>query len=426
MRAGSRPGRHLLVRPLVAAARLAGALPWFGLAALTTYLAGTTVAAWWAIVRGRHRTPLPAIPTRRFVVLVPAHNEERLIGSTLESLEALDYPPELVRVHVVADNCSDDTSDIVRRHGVEVHDRIAPDDPGKGPALGWLLGRLWSRDEPHDAVLIIDADTSVSPNLLRVADALLSQGARVIQAHYAVREPEASATTALRSAALSVRHYLRPLGRSQLGGTVGLFGNGMIFAHDVLRTRSFSNHLVEDIELGLDLLLEGTSVAFAPDAGVEAEMPTTVEASRTQHERWERGRLEMTRRYVPTLLGRAVRGGPAGRFAYADAAADQLLPPFSLVVAGTAGALVTAAAGAVAFPSRRARRRIAVATIAAVVQFGYVLSGLRMVDAPTQTYRSLLSAPRLVLWKLGLLLRVVRQPEDVAWVRTERNPGNDA
>src|SRR5262249_20165534 len=153
------------------------------------------------------------------------------------------------------------------------------------------------------------------------------------QSYYAVRDAEQSATTAFRAAALAVRHYLRPLGRTALGGSAGLHGNGMVFRRHVLLQHGWSNHLTEDIELQLELLLQGTRVAFARDAVVEAEMPATLEASRSQPERWERGRLEMTRRFLPALVRNAVTG--RDRIACLDAAVDQLLPPFSVTVAAT-------------------------------------------------------------------------------------------
>ena len=392
-----------------------------GVAVMTGYFGLLTVAAWRAVATGRHRTAPAAPPKHRFVILVPAHDEERLIGSTVASLMALDYPPALRSVHVVADNCTDATATIARAHGAEVHERTAPDEPGKGPALRWLLARLWARDEPHDAVVIIDADTTASADFLRVMDAKLSAGASAVQAYYAVRDEGSSGAVGFRAAALAVRHYLRPLGRTELGGASGLYGNGMVFRADVLRARAFTNHLTEDIEYQLELLLEGTKVAFAPDARVEAEMPTTVAGSRTQHERWERGRIEMARRFVPRLLRRSITSGPAGRFAYVDAAMDQLLPPFSLIAAATVASGGLAVLRALFAPSRAARRGVATAAVLAVIQAAHVMSGLKMVDAPASVYRSLLSAPKMVWWKLGLWLRVLKPSQDVSWVRTQRN-----
>jgi 1,2-diacylglycerol 3-beta-glucosyltransferase len=410
--------------PRRAAGRVAAGatlVPTAALAVPIGYLGLLTLSAWRAIRAGEHRTTIAAAPTHRFAILVPAHNEERLIADALASLEALDYPAGLVRTHVVADNCTDGTAAIVRAHGVEVHERDAPDDGGKGPALQWLLHRLWQREDEHDAVVIIDADTTVSPNLLRVMDAKLAAGATVVQSYYAVRDAGASSTTAFRSAALAARHYLRPLGRAHVGASVGLYGNGMVFRDELLRTRAWSNHLTEDIEFQLECLLDGTRVTFAPDAVVEAEMPATVEASQTQHERWERGRLDMVRRFVPVLARQSVSGGRAGRIAYADAAIDQLVPPFSLLVAGTAGLAALTVARAVVAPDRSARRCVVATGAMVAAQAAYVLSALRMVDAPAEVYRSLLSAPRLVVWKLGLWARVLARPDDVAWVRTARN-----
>ena len=134
----------------------------------------------------------------------------------------------------------------------------------------------------------------------------LAAGALVVQGQYRVRDSGASPAAGLRAIALALRHHLRPLGRTALGGSSGLYGNGMAFRSSVLRGRSWSNHLTEDLELQMELLLDGIPVAYAPDAVVEAAMPSTLEASATQNERWERGRVELARRYVPRLLRRAI------------------------------------------------------------------------------------------------------------------------
>ena len=124
----------------------------------------------------------------------------------------------------------------------------------------------------------------------------------------------------------------------------------------MLAGHRWSDHLTEDAELQLELLDDGVKVAFAPRARVDAEMPSTTEAARTQHERWERGRVELARRYVPGLLACAARGGPAGRVAYADAALDMAVPPFSVVVAGSAAWASWAALRFTVSGGRRARR----------------------------------------------------------------------
>lgn len=58
-------------------------------------------------------------PQRRAVVaLVPAHNEEEAIASTLAGLMTQSRPPD--RVIVVCDNCTDQTADLAALAGAEV------------------------------------------------------------------------------------------------------------------------------------------------------------------------------------------------------------------------------------------------------------------------------------------------------------------
>ncbi len=399
-----------------------------GVGAIVGYLGVLTGAAWWARSRGRDRTPLRPSPRHRFAVLVPAHDEERLIATTVASVLALDYPGELVSLHVVADNCADRTAEIARAAGATVHDRRDPHNPGKGPALGWLLSRIMSGADVPDAVVVMDADSSLSPTFLRVADAALDN-ADVVQGFYSVRDPATSPATGLRYAALALRHYLRPLGRTAIGGSCGLYGNGMVFRTEVLARHGFSNHLTEDAELQMELLLDGVRVAFAPDAVVEAEMPATLAAARTQNERWELGRAQVGRRFMPTLARRVL--GPrdanrdakrdANRVAYADAIADHLVPPLSVVAAATVAGAASGTLLAVVSRGRVGRRAARLGALNAAVLTAHVVSGLVMVRAPRAVYRSLLDVPRLVLWKVALWARVLRRPSDVGWVRTARN-----
>jgi cellulose synthase/poly-beta-1,6-N-acetylglucosamine synthase-like glycosyltransferase len=388
--------------------------------AVAGYLTLLTGAAWWAKWKGRTRTTIEPSPNKRFVVMIPAHNEEELIGRTLDSLAAANYPSGLIQVHVAADNCNDNTVSIARARNVEVHERWAPHDGGKGPALQWLWQELRARAEPIDGVVIIDADTTVGPEFFRVMASRLSQGQAVIQSYYAVSRPESSDAAAFRAAALAVRHYLRPLGRTQLGGTAGLHGNGMVFTPDVLDRQQWSNHLTEDIELQLELLLDGVLVDFAPDAEVHAEMPDTIDGSRTQHERWERGRVDLARRYVPTLMHHAVTSKAPHRVACVDAAVDQLLPPLSITAMATAVWLAAGAGLAHRNPDR-ATRAIKIGLVLLVVQAAHVGSALHMVKAPLALYRSLIRTPRMVAWKTALWLRILVRPSRVAWVRTARN-----
>jgi cellulose synthase/poly-beta-1,6-N-acetylglucosamine synthase-like glycosyltransferase len=400
------------LRPVAATLALGRAV----LAVLIGYLSVLTVAAWVAsLVGGRRRRP--GSPTTRFALVVPAHDEEVVIADTLAAMAALDYPAELRRVHVVADHCSDRTVAIATAAGVEVHEHVGT-ARGKGPALQWALAPLVGADDAEaaaDAFVIVDADTVVAPGFLRALDREFAAGAAAVQGQYRVREPGGSTGAGLRAAALALRHHLRPLGRTALGASSGLYGNGMAFTADVLRRREWTDHLTEDMELQMELLLDGTLVRYAPDAVVEAEMPATLEGAATQNERWEQGRIDLARRYVPRLA-RLAAADPRRRIAAVDGMLDHLVPPLSVLAAATGG--VAVAGSAVSVARGTGWRRSGWVLCAALG--AHVVSGLLLARAPWSVWRALAHAPAMVVWKVRLWARMLVRPGSVGWVRTAR------
>jgi len=381
-----------------------------GMSIIVGYLLLLTIAALFA---KRTTAARKGGPTNSFVIVVPAHNEELLLPKLLTNLNQLDYPRELYAVHVVADNCSDNTAQVGRSYGAIVHERFNTELRGKGYALEWLLQQIWESGEPHNAVLFLDADSIVSPNFLRVMDARLAAGERVIQGYYAVLQPEGAWSTGIRAVALTVLHYLRPLGRMVLGGSTGLKGNGMVFAADILHKHRWSASLTEDIEYHMGLILDGERAMFAPDAIVWAEMPDSLRASQTQNERWERGRMDMVRNFVPRLLGESFR---RRSFLLFDAAIEQIIPPFSAV----AGASVMLLAGALALQNPVG---IAIAIAIVLAQVIYIFTGLVLAQAPLSVYKALLFAPAFMGWKIWLYVRLLLGMKPREWVRTARNEG---
>jgi hypothetical protein len=352
---------------------------------------------------------------------VPAHNEAAVIEQALHSLAALDYPADRFEVHVVCDNCTDATADIVRHCGFTAHERDDRANAGKGPALNWLHDRLVAAAVPFDVVVILDADTSVAPSFLRHIDDAFTHGAVAAQGFYGVREPEGSASAGLRYAALACRHHLRALGRTRLGGSCGLYGNGMAFDASLMRTHRWSGHLTEDMEFQNELLLDGHRVVYVPGASIEAEMPDTLDASTGQNERWELGRIQMAKRYVPALARRLLRPGSRTRVADVDGVFDHLVPPLSVLVLANGAAIAASLGMRVLRRGRLDSCNLVVAGTSAAVVAGHVVLGLFTADAPRSVYRSLAQAPRMILWKAGLWKRVLVKPDDVTWTRTARN-----
>lgn len=367
----------------------------------------------------RSAPPRPARADRRFDVIVPAHDEEAGIASTVRSLLAMDHPAELRRVIVVADNCSDATAERARDAGATVLVRRDA-RRGKGWALAhafaWCLAEGWA-----DAIVVVDADTIASANLLRAFAARLDAGARAVQARYGVRNPDASWRTLLMTIAFALVHDVRSLGRERLRCSAGLHGNGMCFEASLLREvphEAFS--IVEDLEYGIRLGRAGVRVHYAGEAAVLGDMVAGSGPARSQRRRWEGGRRQMARTYAVPLLARGLRDRDR---VLVDLALDLLVPPLawlSLAVAAGLAAVAAASWRAGAIGTAAWPWAASAAALGIHVVRGWWVSGTGLAGAG-----ALLRAPLYVAWKIALALGRPDAPAGT-WVRTQRGDSSGA
>jgi 1,2-diacylglycerol 3-beta-glucosyltransferase len=368
------------------------------------YLLSLTLLSW------RRSAPSYGAPEHRFAIVVPAHDEQEGIAATVSNLLAVDYPKDRFSVIVVADNCSDATAARAEAAGARVLVRHDEERRGKGYALAYAFERLAST---VDAIVVVDADTVVSPNLLRAFSARIDAGALAVQADYAVRNPDASWRTRLMAIAFGAFHVLRSVGRERLRLSSGLRGNGMCFTSRVLELVPHDAYsIVEDVEYGIRLGEAGYRVFYAAEAHVYGEMVSSSGASQSQRRRWEQGRAALARTRGVPLFGTALARRD---LVLLDLAIDVLLPPLSTlaiwVIAGFAAALLCGYS-----LHQDVSLRIWIANLLALVL--YVLRGWSLSGTGLRGLFELGAAPFYVSWKLWLRLRQPERPKD--WVRTAR------
>jgi cellulose synthase/poly-beta-1,6-N-acetylglucosamine synthase-like glycosyltransferase len=351
-------------------------------------------------------------PRTRFAALVPAHNEEKLLPKLLKTIGGADYPKELVRVFVVADNCTDDTAaSVADLENCEVFERVDDTLVGKGHALEWLLKRIESLSDEFDAYLFLDADCEISPNTLRVFDAHIQGGALAVQGYYTTANPTETWVSSLRYIALALLHHTRPSGRAVLGVSSGLFGTGMALHRSIIQKFGWQTHgLAEDVEYFMLLTENGVKVSFAREAEILSAMPATLRASRTQNERWEKGRLAVFKRYGLKFFWNGLRRRSR---AMIDAAIEQAIPPLSVV--GLAGVALLIAS---AFTGSWLAIGLAAAVLGSIAFHAIV--GLVAARPPFAVFLSVAYVPWYAVWKASLYLRAMK-PGHQKWVRTERS-----
>ena len=253
----------------------------------------------------------PARELRRYAALIAARNEEAVIAELIERLRAQDYPADKLDIFVVADNCTDDTSDIAHSAGATVYERFNNVQVGKGYALQTLLGHL-EQDYPagFDGYFVFDADNILDPDYIAAMNRTFSQGHDIVTSYRNSKnygDNWISAGYALWF--LRESRYLNHA-RSLLGTSCAVSGTGFLFSRAVLEeTGPWPFHLLtEDIQFSVHEILQGRKVAFAPDAVLYDEQPTTFRQSWRQRMRWSQGYLQVFRDYGARLLRGIFRG----------------------------------------------------------------------------------------------------------------------
>ena len=353
---------------------------------------------------------------QRLVVLIPAHNEEQVLGATLSSLLPQIKPGD--RVIVVADNCDDATVAIARQHGAEVIERNDTHRRGKGYALDFGMRHL-EKDAPG-IVVMMDADCHIHEGAI---DALASQvtvTGKPAQAVYLLERPSRPGPKDLVSAlAFMVKNLVRPSGLGRLGLPCLLTGTGMAFPWPVIRRAKLaSGNIVEDMQLGLDLALAGHAPLFCEQAKVTGKLPEQRRAAVSQRTRWEHGHLQTLFTQVPRLIKGAVRRRSVCALALA---LELAVPPLSLLVM-----LFLAAIGAAVLAAR-----YGASWVAPNLLLGGGVMVLLCISAAWMKFgrqhlplMSLLAAPLYVIWKIPLYLAFVFKPQK-EWVRTDRSGTDD-
>ena len=240
-----------------------------------------------------------------FAILIPAHNEIEVIATTVESALAVDWPKNLFDVVVIADNCTDDTAGVARKHGAVVIERKDDIRRSKGFALEDVLKTLVSApDWRHiSAIMVVDADSSLDRDILKVYASEFSKGVEFLQSNNTVRNRDESWRTELMTYAFSLYNGSFQAGLDALGLGAHLRGNGMAFTREGnLSCPWQASSLAEDLEFSWRLRMADKYVGFVSKSSVRAEMPTQEKTSERQRRRWESGRKLLRKNVSRSVL----------------------------------------------------------------------------------------------------------------------------
>ncbi len=235
-------------------------------------------------------------------VLIPAHNEEASLPHTLSSLREQTFLPS--RIVVVADNCTDGTVDVARRHGAEVFETV-DNQHKKGGALNQVLRDLLPSLGDNDTVLVMDADSQIGSGFLAEAVRRFAEDRALMAVGGLFHGEEGHGLIGQFQRNEYIR-YQREI-RRRRGRVFVLTGTASVFRASALRAVAAARGteipgregdvydtlaLTEDNELTIALKSLGALTLSPTECSVVTELMPDWRMLWAQRLRWQRGALE--------------------------------------------------------------------------------------------------------------------------------------
>lgn len=251
--------------------------------------------------------PLKINKNHKFMAIIPAHNEEAVVGNLIESLTKQNYDKNLYDIYVIADNCTDNTAKVAREAGAIVYERFDETKKTKGYALDWFLNQKIQENADYDAFFVFDADNIVHPNFIKAMNKKLCQGEEVVQGYRDIKNPSDNWITAGYALFYWTMHRFYHLARYNLGLSPLLNGTGFMVKFDVIKPEGGLKTvtLTEDIEYSLKRIIKGKRLGWSIDAIVYDEQPTSFKQSWSQRSRWTVGHMQCIKEYTKSLANAA-------------------------------------------------------------------------------------------------------------------------
>jgi cellulose synthase/poly-beta-1,6-N-acetylglucosamine synthase-like glycosyltransferase len=227
-------------------------------------------------------------------ILIPAHNEEKVIHATISAMLGLDYPRDRLKIIVINDGSTDETRQIILRHAardarVELFD-VPSGEGGRGKSRALNLGL---QRVTTDLIAVYDADNTPDRNALRylVSELLLHPDLGAVLGKFRTVNKTASLLTRFINIETLGFQSMLQAGRWQMHGIATLPGTNFVMRTSLIRTLQGWDEeaLTEDSELSIRIYQEGYKIKYIPYAVTYEQEPQEWKVWIKQRMRWVRG-----------------------------------------------------------------------------------------------------------------------------------------
>lgn len=249
----------------------------------------------------------------KFAIVIPARNEELVIGNLIQSLNKQNYPKDKYDVFVLPNNCSDDTEKISQKMGAKIIDSKKKLINSKGDALRTAFENL--KDKDYNAYIIFDADNIVHPEFINNMNNYLCLGYRVAQGYRDSKNPSDTWISSSHSLHYIIQNFFMNKSRMNINKSCFINGTGFMISKEIINEYGYdSSTITEDIELTVKCGLNNEKIAFVENAITYDEQPTDFIVSWKQRKRWSAGILQCLKVYHKKLFQAYKKNGNIASF----------------------------------------------------------------------------------------------------------------
>ena len=246
----------------------------------------------------------------KYAVLIPARNESKVLSGLLDSIQAQDYPPELLDIYVIADNCTDNTADLAKEFGAQVIHRNNLEKIGKGYALQHAFQAIDQATgiQHYDGYFVFDADNQLDSQFVSEMNRVFNQGYVAVTSYRNSKNFDTNWLSAGYSLWFLRESFFINGARMLFGSSCAISGTGFLVSSKVIaELGGWPYHLLtEDIQFTVEQVLQGHKIGYAENAVLYDEQPIDFATAWRQRLRWAKGFYQVLHRYGARLFKKAV------------------------------------------------------------------------------------------------------------------------
>ena len=241
----------------------------------------------------------------KFIVLIPARNESKVIRNILNSLKGQTYDHDKFDVYVITESEDDPSNKIALEYGYKYFVRTNLENRRrKGFALQEAYEFLKEQGIEYDSLVIFDADNILTPPYLYQLNQLKNMGYEIGVGLREATNANTNYISATAALLFAFQSMFVNKGRSILYEKVMISGTGYFIDKKIVEDAGtwIWTGLTEDVDLTRYSYINGIRMGYNPNAIYYDEQPTDLKTLHNQHVRWVWG--FMTRGIVELATNR--------------------------------------------------------------------------------------------------------------------------